>query len=210
MKPVVYACHGILNGRTDPNWPNYLNQFLDGVKVVKKEYLAFPLPLVNVFVKNRWLARGLANDARLMHQGGYSLNFVGHSNGTHINLLAIRRLAKLRIPVNAMIAIGGVIEPDIEKSGVYHLLRSGMLRKAVCYCSNSDGPLSIHLKWPYKDAGKVGWQFGGIPVDYMAIEGAELITRRFDGWGHSEYFTAANRDQIFRQVGQDLGVLPES
>jgi len=206
MKSLVVAVHGILTRQTVASWPDRLDAYLGETKVIKKEYIAAPLPVWNVFMKNHLLARGLAEEVSLFHKAGFRIHFVAHSNGCDIVLKAVKRLAKMNIATYAMLLIGSVTEPDVEKSGVAELLRQGWLQKAVAYASTRDRALRIHLKWPYRNLGVSGWV---LPRGHRSIPfPTSCVTRHFDDFGHGEYFSAENRNSIFAAIKKDLEVAP--
>lgn len=210
---LVVAVHGILTGQVDVSWVDQLEAFLS-CKTLKKEYVAGPFPLWNVLVKNRLLARALANEVLLHADRGVSryprrISFVAHSNGCDIVLRCIKRLAERGVATHGMILMGSVTEPDIDRSGVAELLKAGWLQRAIAYSSAGDRVLKLKSKWPYKNLGRTGWManqltLGSQEEAMLSLQfNAELRTRRFD-WGHSGYFTAGNRDGVFAQIAEDL------
>lgn len=201
VRAIVVAIHGVLTRTTEPSWPDHLNKFLADCKVERRDYFAFPFPRINVWLKNRIHARALAKELELLVPLGLPINFVGHSNGTDVMLKTIRLLAERRIKTNAAIFVGSIVDPDVERSGLRLLVHSGMLGRAISYSSMSDVPLRLPLKFPYRDLGRVGWRLKG-----KQYEEPKIFTRRFNGFGHGDYFAPEHRDRVFTLMRHDMGL----
>jgi hypothetical protein len=217
MRNLIVLIHGILTRTTDPSWPDrfsaYLHQRVAGhLQVEKRDYFAGPLPIWNHFVRNPRIAKGLAkeialyvNDVRYPEwpdlNDTWRIYFAAHSNGCPIALRTALELARMGIPTEAMVLTASVTDPDVRRSGVLDMVRSGVLRRAVLYASDSDLPLRLPLKWPYRDAGRRGWTMAELPFSAPGV-----ITRRFDGYGHGGYFARENRMHTFAMIRQDFGI----
>jgi len=208
VRAIVVATHGVMTKTTKRAWTDDFGEYLFGSNVPvwfeKKEFFAGLLSMWNVFVQNRRYARGLADEIEgLWRRHQVPLHFVGHSNGTHVNLLAIKILAERGVPTETMIATGSVLDPDIDKSGISKLICDGQLGRAFAYCSTGDIPLRIPwpFKWPYRDLGRRGWVRDGKPfVD------PRIRSRFFDGFGHGDYFAEESRGETFRLMREDMGL----
>ena len=200
VRAVVVALHGILTKGTD--WPDHLDGFLTDCKVIQRDYFAGFLPVVNSLWRNRSHAEGLADELEIFGNS-LPLHFVAHSNGCDIALRTIKLLADRGVRTETAIFAGSVTHPDVDVSGVRLLIRAGRLGRAFAYASLNDAPLkwSGPFKWPYRDLGRRGWMLNGKPFEHHRIQ-----TRRFDSLGHCDYFTAANRDGVFRQMRADMGL----
>lgn len=216
MRHLVVLIHGILTRTTDPSWPDRFSAYLHArvpghIQTEKRDYFAGPLPIWNHFVRNPRIAKGLAREIALYVNGRYpdwpDLNdtwriyFAAHSNGCSIALRTSIALARMGIQTEAMVLTGSVTDPDVRRSGVLEMVRSGYLRRAVLYASDSDLPLRLPLKWPYRDAGRKGWQLSGMPFSAPGI-----ITRHFPDYGHSGYFARENRMHTFGLIRSDFGI----
>jgi hypothetical protein len=253
MKPIIVAIHGIMTGQVGASWPDRFAAWCDAqgvdAMVLKKEYIALPLPIFNTAFKNRLLARSLANEIELLAQGHHAqghhahfrpidpswsvdqieqeyryrlsettepkrprpIHFVSHSNGTHIALLTIKRLAKLGIPTHTAIFVGSVLPSDLMRNGIARLIGEGHLQAAYTYSSNRDGALAVPrwLPWcAYKDLGISGWTMRGERVQELRLNRQEpdVVTRRFDRYGHGTYFAPEVIHSTFTQFRKDLGV----
>lgn len=218
IRKIVVAIHGILTSQTDASWPDkfiaWCMAFHPEVHVLKREYLAGPFPLWNVFVKNKLIARGLANEIveyfKLLGNDEIQLSFVSHSNGCDIALKTIKRLAKLGIETHQVILTGAAIQSDIRKNGVEALIGDEALGYATAYCSKSDWVVSPKFIWPYGNLGKKGFTRDGKPYSDPFIK-----TMWFDGYGHAQYFSSKKIDpnvglktwqeKTFEQLAFDLG-----
>lgn len=221
------ANHGILTGLTARDWPDEFDAFaaqsLPGCQALKKEYIAGPFPWFNQRFVNPWLARSQANDVQAYKDrfgNNLEIHFVAHSNGTDVALRTIKALAARGIATKTLIAVGSILEADVEKSGVAKLMRDGCLKRAVAYVSKNDHAVKYGGFFStYGSLGRTGWQVGKEIVQRVLDESGrvayrnmnllgdgELITRRFDDWGHSGYFMPANREQIFNLFLRDCGL----
>jgi hypothetical protein len=226
MRPLVVLAHGILTRQTVASWPDQFHAWLErnGVNatVLKKEYIAGPLPLFNVHVKNRLLARGLAAEIELFcnsdsAQDDPPLYFIAHSNGTDVALKTIKRLAASGIDTHTFIAVGAVLKGDIVNNGITELLAQGHLQRAVAYSSHSD--LAIRLgrhSLGYGGCGRSGWTINDDPVPWVrgstdvhtptVVGDGQIWTRRFDALGHGEYFSGEHRERTFQLFRKDCGL----
>lgn len=173
-------------------------------EVLKRCYTAGPFPMWNVWVKNRRLARGLANELRPYLQDGAELNFVCHSNGADIVTKAMRLLAAEGFATRTAIFVAAAIRADVDKSGIRPLILSGHLRHAFAYCSSGDRALRWRVTWPYGHLGRVGFRLDGAAyrryhgdarrpglsterhgdeVQWDWDGGSVVVTRWWDGYG---------------------------
>jgi hypothetical protein len=227
MRPIIAAIHGIMTRQTVASWVDrfdawcYAQSTVSGQwapHVVKKEYIALPLPAFNVYAKNWFKARGLAAEIEgMVNAAGHVLrgevrpedqpriHFVSHSNGTDIALKTIRMLARRGIKTESTIFVGSVLRAGIERNGVMRLIGEGSLQRAYAYCSWRDGALAVPRLLPicaYGHLGITGWTHGGVAIENMP----ELVTRRFDRFGHGDYFAPENITATFEQFRRDMKV----
>jgi hypothetical protein len=218
-RPLVIAVHGILTRMTAANWPDELWAAWSQdstLCVLKKEYIGAPLPAWNKWVKNFIVARGLVAEveAYVNAHGLGRISFVAHSNGCDIVVKTVKRLARKGIPTDTIILTGSVTELDVEASGLADLMRRGMLRRAVAYCSEKDRAIGLHIKWPYRNLGITGWKSAGVMLsvprvhthDVRAFLHGEFVTRRFDNFDHGDYFDDLHRNTTFGLFRKDLGL----
>jgi hypothetical protein len=218
-RPLVIAVHGILTRMTAVNWPDALWAAWaqdSTLCVLKKEYIGAPLPAWNKWVKNSLVAKGLVAEVEAyVHANGLGrISFVAHSNGCDIVVKTVKRLARQGIPTDTIILTGSVTEPDVEASGLATLMRRGMLRRAVAYCSEKDRAIGLHIKWPYRNLGITGWKSAGIMLatprvhthDVRAFLNGEFVTRRFDNFDHGNYFDDLHRNITFELFRKDLAL----
>lgn len=203
VRAIIVAIHGILTRTTSPSWPDALDAFLPDCKVERRYYFAGPFPIFEHFVKNPRLARVLADEIAMVKRNlpGVPLHFVAHSNGCDIALQTIQLLAKRGIRTDSAILTAAVIDPDVDRSGVTKLILDRQLGRAYAYCSKLDRALALPLKWPYKDLGRTGWMASGEPFRSLSV-----ITRRFDGYDHCDYFAPAHERATFAQMQRDMGL----
>lgn len=201
---LVVAYHGILTGQTSRSWPDAFDAWMldryPDVKVLKCEYPAGPFPVWNHFVKNPRLARARANEIEeILRYGPRRIGMVGHSNGTHIEVLTARELARRGIATEVLITTGSVLHPSVRKNGILDLMEAGMLERAYAYCSGGDLPLRIpgFLRWPYGSLGRRGW------ADVPEWAEDRIVERWFAG-GHSAYFAEDRRVRTFERIAGDL------
>lgn len=230
QRPIVVAIHGIMTGQVSVSWPDKFLAWCDGrvdALVLKREYRALPLPMFNTLIKNRWLARSLANELELLipdvgdqttsvgapefGDRQRKLHFVSHSNGTHIALLTIKRLAEIGVATDTAIFVGSVLHPDVVKSGIAALIGDGSLKRAFAYVSARDCALAIPrlLPWcAYKDLGRQGFTWAGNQIESISLQNPpyDLMTRRFDRFGHGTYFDKENIEGTFELFREDLGL----
>lgn len=210
-RPVVVLIHGILTSQTHPGWIDRLGHLLwlvqPGVEVVKRRYSAGPFPRWNWFVKNPRLGQALAEELRPYGEDGAEFYFVTHSNGAHIAIETIRRLARAGFRAERAIFIGAAISAHLEKSGVERLLEAGALGAAFAYCSPEDLALKLRATWPYGHLGRLGFHQRGRPVEIADDERyhpAFALTRWFAGYGHGGYFHPSHEPRVFEQIRADL------
>jgi len=225
---LIIAIHGILTRQTQANWPHVFQAWCArhqvNATVLTKEYEAGPIPLFNVHFQNRWLAKGLADEIELFFDDRRFPNifFIAHSNGTDVALKTIQLLAARGIPTRAFIAVGSVLKSDIDSNGVQELVLAADLDRAISYSSNND----LAIKWGqhslgYGGLGRTGWTREGnplhsvttfgdraIPAGDASLQVSELniFTRRFDAFGHGDYFSTPNIDAIFASFRKDCGL----
>ena len=199
--------HGIMNKTTDPSWPDHFDAYLldrhPGVKSIKQRYAAGPFPLWNVLWKNPSHAASLVEEIQVLMNPHDRICFVGHSNGTDVNLRAVKMLAGVGIKTDVMVLIGSVVGSDVQRSGILPLIESGALRKAVAYCSPLDSAVGLPLIGVYGRLGKTGFQWGG--QDFAT---SSIFTRWFPGYEHSTYFsgtgTGSPRQDTFEKLWSDM------
>jgi hypothetical protein len=235
-RPIIAAVNGILTRQTVVSWPDLFHAWCRQTfpatsqpDVLKKEYFALPLPSFNVFFKNWLLARGLAAEIeRLVKLDPEELlppiHFISHSNGTDIVLKTIKMLAKRGIRTNTAIFIGSVLRSDVTNNGILKLIGEEHLTKAFAYCSNSDRALLVPrvLPWcAYGTLGISGWTIA--KQELPTIEAGrmyalrarttpyDVVTRRFDRYGHGDYFSKELINSTFRRAVADMGMIqPET
>lgn len=222
MKLIV-AIHGILTSQTSLDWPDALDAWCalhaPDVKVLKKEYRAGPLPLWNTHWTNPRLARGLAAEIEAFADefgAALEIHFVAHSNGTDVALQTIKALAARDIDTRTFIALGSILPADIARNGIARLMANEHLDRAVAYVSADDEAVhAAAFSIGYGSLGRTGWIVKGeqIPdihpdaerTDYR-FEHGELITRRFVGYGHGDYFAPTHREETFVRLLRDCGL----
>ena len=216
---LVLAIHGILTGQTDVSWPDRFHAYLGtDATMLKCEYRAGPFPIWNHFVRNGRLARARANEIAEMFEyrrrvsqahadvgsprrlEDFRVGIVAHSNGCDIAIRTVRELAKRGILTDSIVLTGSVTSPDVKRSGLLELMVENVLGRAYAYCNGADFPLRLPFAWPYSDLGRRGWQ------DVPAAFTSRFVTRWFPGYGHSGYFSRANRDATFALFREDLGI----
>jgi hypothetical protein len=241
MRPIIAAIHGIMTRQTVDSWVDrfdawcYAQSTVSGQwaphVVVKKEYVALPLPAFNVYAKNWFKARGLAAEIEgMVNAAGHVLrgevrpedqpriHFVSHSNGTDIALKTIRMLARRGIRTEATVFVGSVLKADVTRNGVSRLIGEGWLKRAYAYCSRKDLALAVPRLLPfcaYGHLGITGWTYGKgdrwMPEEVwlQSEDRPDLVTRRYDRFGHGDYFAAENIEGTFAQFMRDLGLTTE-
>lgn len=161
MNKLIAVIHGILTGQTEPSWPDRFDAWIfqrdPQIKVLKKEYRAGPFPRWNCWVKDPFLARGLANEIALFlgrdsHAGTTEtapgtprLWLVAHSNGAVIALLAAGLLIERGFRIEGLILTGAACESDIERNGILDWQGRGMLGVAISYSSHEDKVLEDNM-----------------------------------------------------------------
>jgi hypothetical protein len=222
VRPIVAAVHGILTRQTRVSWPDRFEGWCVErdvhAHVVKKEYVAWPSPIWNVFVRNVFLARGLAAELELLWRSSgcmAPIHFVSHSNGTDVALKTIKLLAAKGIGMGCAVFVGSVLEPRPDRNGVSDLLRNQSLRRAVAYQGPKDWALRIPtwLPWcPYKNLGSVGWRdrhgrrVGGVVDRWKRINDGGMYTRFFPDYGHGTCFEEGHIGETFALFRWDLGL----
>lgn len=192
MKVVIAAVHGIMNGGTDPTWPEKFRAWMAArdpqVQVITESYFEGPFPRFNWF-KNRYVAADLVKELELYlphkapcaNHPAAPLWFVAHSNGAVITLLAVRRLIERGHRVGGMILTGAACEADVTRNGVMEWWSHGDLGAAIAYSSADDAVVAGdpsatdkwywkvrdwvwgRLMWPYGCLGRTGWMPGKGP-----------------------------------------------
>ncbi len=179
MKVIIAAVHGIMNGGTDPTWPERFRAWMarrdPQAQVITESYFEGPFPRFN-WLKNRYLAAGLAKELELylpLKEG--CLWFVAHSNGAVITLLTARRLIQRGHRIGGMILTGAACEADVARNGVMEWWSNGYLGAAIAYSSADDAVVAGdpnatdrwywkvrdwvwgRVMWPYGCLGRTGW-----------------------------------------------------
>ncbi|MCC6356923.1 MAG: hypothetical protein IT577_23805 [Verrucomicrobiae bacterium] len=206
---IVCAIHGILTRVTAPSWCDAFDSWMwsrdPRVRVVKREYVAAPVPMWNVWIKNRILARALCADvmALLSDHPGAIVHMLAHSNGACIALRAARMLSDAGAEMGALVLAGAACSEDADRSGALDLLGSGAARRLVAYCSTDDWVTYSRLIWPYGRLGFFGWRLRGA----VYSQPGALETRWFAG-GHNGYFRDSTaRAHTFEAAARDMGIL---
>jgi pimeloyl-ACP methyl ester carboxylesterase len=209
---VIAASHGVLTGLTNPSWNIAFKRFVDThpmpevaerVCVQTQRYASGALPPLNYFLRNPFLARSLANELEPYAEEGCEIAFVGHSNGTDINLRAAKILAGRGYHIRSMVLIGSVVHEDVDHSGISWMITNDILGRpglgrAFAYCSKADYIVRSRIIWPYQNLGSTGFQRYGRPY-----ENSRLVTR-WHGGGHSGYLATENHATAFPQILEDL------
>ena len=232
MRVIIAAIHGILTSETDPSWPDRFSEWMyerdREVHVTTRHYFAGPFPRWNCWVKDPWLARGLANELELFLRGqGSSFSppvwLVAHSNGAVIALLVTKRLIARGYQIGGLILTGAACEADVARSGVLGWRAPAgpgarpALGAAIAYSSEDDAVVAgdarapanwLHkirdwlwgkLMWPYGCLGRTGWLEAGKPFS----QPPGVYTRWYQG-GHGCYFAPENIEATFEQIYQDI------
>lgn len=222
MSPQAHllAIHGINTDLVEAAWPWQFAAFVDRCRidahVETEHYKAGPHPRWNQYIVNPRIAKALANRVLMRREilGPAPVHIVAHSNGGVVAVKVAQRLAKAGVRVETLVLIAAAIHSDIEWSGLKALSDSGMLGKAVA-CYSPVDPVIKHLQtFPgaYGSLGARGFETGkrervGFHVDGYgeAPPFADFVSRRFDGFRHSEYFTPAWRDATYTSALEDMG-----
>lgn len=216
-------CHGILTGRTNSNWTHHFASWVTAndlpIHVNSDHYPAGPFPWWNNVVKNPRLARGVVNIAldtyrAISVSGPPRVVLWGHSNGSNIAALALGGLIEAGIPVYGVLFTGSALHSDIGKNGIKEALDSGMLKKAVAYCSEDDKVVRP-LQWlpgAYGSLGTRGWTLDKERVG-VRVTGPEpvadqftLIQRWWPGYQHSDWHLPGNLGLTFATAMRDLSI----
>lgn len=205
--PLVVAIHGILTNTTARSWVDRFDEWAwsrdPAVRVLKKEYWGGPIPAINVWWRNRNLAKSLTAEilgfARL---GACPIHIVAHSNGCDVALKVAHRLSGIGVRLGSMILIGAACESCVVRSGVFALVSGGGIGRALAYSSKDDEALKSRLIWPYGRLGRTGWQIHGD----MGFRDAKIFTRWHTPFRHGDYFAPEYIETTFERVWQDCGL----
>lgn len=229
-KPIqlVVAVHGIMTGRTDPTWPEEFERwaahYFPDARVLTDQYFAAPLPIWNVFVRNRRQAKALAavvdrwiDDTPAATT--VNVHFVGHSNGCDIIRQAAIRLLKKKRRIATIIVVSAPLRRTVKKLGLRPYLEDGRLGRLAAYCADNDKVLArpidwrfpwtaigAVLRWPYGNLGRMGFKGGGQWLTDPAAEASgPVVTRMFHAWGHGTFFrTFAQKSFTFSLFCRDF------
>lgn len=207
---LVFAIHGILTRQTSASWPDaflaWCAHHWPEARVLKREYVAWPLPAINTWILNHLWAREcvVEVDNFLRENPGTNISFVAHSNGTDIALKAIQALVRRGIRVRGFVAVGSVLDSDVNENGIAKLHGYGELRSAIAYSSKFDQAIRLGRLTTYGDLGVNGWTLAGFPFRHASAGTDNLIATRWFQWGHGGYFNDENREAVFAQIKEDL------
>lgn len=216
----LLAIHGINNDLRDAAWPWRFAAYVDRCRldahVETEHYKAGPHPRWNTYVINPRIAKALANRVLMRREilGEAPVHIVGHSNGGVVAVEVAKRLVKAGVRVETLVLIAAAVHSDIERSGLKALSDKDMLGKAVAYYSPIDPVIRYLQSFPgaYGSLGARGFEAGkrervGFHVDGYgdAPPFADFVSRRFDNFGHSEYFSPAWADATYASTLQDMG-----
>jgi pimeloyl-ACP methyl ester carboxylesterase len=222
MSPQAHflAIHGINTDLVDAAWPWRFAAYVDRCKldahVETEHYKAGPHPRLNTYLVNPRVAKALANRVLLRREilGAAPVHLIAHSNGADVAVRVAERLAKAKVRVETLILIGAAIHSDIEKSGLRSLSDHGFLGKAVAYYSPIDPVIRYLQTFPgaYGSLGARGFEHPAKQRVGFHVDGytdappfADFVSRRFENFGHSEYFSPAWRDATFATALSDMG-----
>lgn len=227
---LVNVIQGILDrrGRRRPSWPWEFKAWagVEGLRVIceAEHYKALPLPRINTWWRNPFLAKEYVNRLLMYNEHPdepgkqrFPISLVGHSNGADIALRMAKRFAAAGQTVDELVLIGAAVESDLVKSGIDGLLNSGRLKRVFAYWNPSD-LVTRYLevfRGGYGAMGGVGLMRGdreaGVSVafDAQVDPGARVVNRRWDDFGHNGYFDAENIERVFRCLAKDLGLSRE-
>jgi hypothetical protein len=202
---VICAVHGILTGTQEASWCDAFDAYAwkqdPSARVLRKEYMAGPLPIWNCCYRNPRLARSLVAEVeQFLARGCSRVCFVGHSNGCEVALRAARILIDNKVPVFSMVLIAGACESDVLRSGVFDWVSDGFLYRATAVSSRADAVLASRLIWPYGRLGYTGWRLNG--REFSDHSGA-ISTTWHDG-GHNRLLSPNNRETTFAWIWQQL------
>lgn len=224
---VVVAIHGILTGRSNPTWPERLEQYLTTHRpdtvVLTDQYEAGPFPRLNWFLGNPKRGRATTALVRDWIATGTvrSLSFVAHSNGCDIARRAILELAETAGPgVAAAIFISPPLPASMEGMDLEAEIATGHLKRLLVYAASEDSVLAPPVnwkrpwtllgniaRWPYGNAGRIGLPEHEMLAGFEGRPTGRVATRMFRGWGHGDFFPRSNylrnRD-VFAQIETDL------
>lgn len=218
--PQIFAIPGIRDNRVHPTWPWAFRSTAARLGIVADvdahHYAAGPWPRWNKFAVNPPIAKRIANQILLRREilGRGQVHLLAHSNGCVIALSVAQRLAKAGVPVETLVLIGAALHSNIDKSGLQDLGDRRMLNRAVSYYSPDDGVIKHLQTFPgaYGSLGARGFELGSRqPVGFHVVgygeapPFADFVNRRFEGFGHSEYFSAPWADATFTTALRDMG-----
>lgn len=219
---IALALHGILTGRSDVTWPERLQTFAHrvapgGFVVLTDQYDAGPFPKINWWIGNPRMAAAMTRRVLSWVDDGVHerVALIGHSNGCDIVRRVAIELAEMGVQVDALIMVAPPISPDLKKNGLGELLTTGKLKRAVCYFTPGDHvlapPRTLNpltwlggaARWPYGNAGRVG--FTGCPtvLGHAPAPNAAAFNRIFPDYGHTTYFSPEASPSTFNTILTD-------
>lgn len=220
---IALVMHGILTTRDGVTWPEafeaYAARRAPALRVLVDQYDAGPFPRLNWLRVNDRMARAMA--ARVMTWKADNpkarVVLIGHSNGCDIVRRVALLLAEAGHVVDAAVLIAPPIAADLRANGLGELLATGKLLRAVCYATTGDKVLAAPVRWwnpltwigaaaryPYGNAGRVGWtDCPAVTADALPPNAA-AFTRWFPGFHHTSYFEPAHVAATFNLILSDV------
>lgn len=204
---LIGAIHGILTGTMDASWCDafdaWCRQKDPTARVLRKEYMAGPIPAWNVWYRNPRLARSLVAEVEeFMERGGGAVYLVAHSNGCDVALKVARLLIANGTPVRGMVLTSGACQEDVKRSGVLRWAADGMLGRAIARSSKNDVVLRSKAIWPYGRLGYTGWTIEGAEF----IDTSGIIRTVWINDGHNTFLTRLRFDKTFEWIWEQLGL----
>lgn len=130
------------------------------------------------------------------------LHLVAHSRGCEI---ARRLIVEHGLQVRSLHLFAGAIEADFYRNGLNAALRSGQLREAYVYTSQSDGILRWIAGASFGLYGRLGYT-GPRNVDPEVRRRVWVIQR--NGFGHGDWFTPSNFRESMQHIAMAADELP--
>lgn len=138
-------------------------------------------------LKQRVVTQILSLCTRMEHQSfGHRPDVIAHSFGTWLIVNALRDNPELKI--RRLILVAGIVEPNFDWSILY---KRNQIESVLCHFSPVDKPVIFtHYCIPNSGpSGRIGFN-----------DRANVIHRRQDNFGHSDYFNEDNLENIIENV----------